>query len=356
MSAGPKDPAAFNPTVACPKHMVFGPCADVGADGSCEVPETSGGPGRCTFLDVPVPRWLGRGSIDVAIVPSSTARSSSSPSPDARPLIMSELPDTGNDTAAMRSVARRLAGRVDAALFGDVNWGRVRLPPSYRAALVQECGLAAWPGINARDRNRVALEGELLALADLGVAGVHCVTGNHTVSGDRPDATAVFDLDSTRLAALATGTGLRVSVAASPHTLPVSARPMRTADKAMAGAELCMVDQPASAGEVAAFIAATRDAGAATMGFVPVVMIVTSLDDLDRWRQYPNARIPSGWTDELAAAASVPERGTALATAFARELLAVDGVDGILLAAAAAPDRAADVAALFADTAEALHA
>ncbi|MER3482437.1 MAG: methylenetetrahydrofolate reductase, partial [Meiothermus sp.] len=84
-------------------------------------------------------------------------------------------------------------------LLGDHGGARVQFPPAYRAMLVKRTGLEPWVGLNCRDRNRVALEAELAALKHLGVAGVHAVTGDHPVSGHRPDALPVFDLDSAQL-------------------------------------------------------------------------------------------------------------------------------------------------------------
>lgn len=326
--------------------MIYGPCGDVGSDGSCEVPVEVGGPPRCVFLE-------GATRLDPSLrtgSPSDPARTTL-----PRPFIMSELPEDANSSADIRRVARRLAGSVDAVLFGDANWMRVRLPPSYRARLVQDEGLGAWPGLNARDRNRVALEGELAALADMGVVGVHCVTGNHTHSGNRPDAMPVFDLDSTRMTALAASLGLRVSVAASPHTPPVHLRPMRTADKAAAGASLCMLDQPSSPGEVAAFIDHTRLLGAASMEFVAVVSVVLSRSDFDRWMQYPNARVPIGWAEAIRSARDVEGVGRELALALSHELLAVPGVTGVLLASTAEPSKCDQVAETFASLARDLR-
>ena len=330
----------------CPKLMIYGPCGDVGRDGTCEVPESSGGPAKCVFLDA-APRYTGATPSPLAAL---------SVLPVIAPLIMSEFPEGANSSAHVRRVARRLVGSVDAVLFGDSNWQRVRFPPSYRSAILHDEGLKAWPGVNCRDRNRVALEGELLALADLGVAGVHCVTGNHPHSGHRPDAAPVFDLDSTRLTQLASSMGHRVSIAASPHTPPTHLRAMRTADKARAGAAICMLDQPADAASVAAFIADTRAHGAAEMTFIPVISVVFGTDDFDRWAQYPNARIPTGWHDEIARSDDPAEIGRELALAFARELLVIDGVSGILFGSTADPDRADEVADTFAHLSRAISA
>lgn len=324
--------------------MVYGPCADVRTDGGCEVPVAAGGPDRCVFLDAaPLYAKSSAAPSSVTIVDRSPAT--------AVPLILSELPEHANSSDELRRTARRLVGSVDAVLFGDANWMRVRFPPSYRARIVHDVGLGAWPGINARDRNRVALEGELAALADLGVPGVHCVTGNHTYSGHRPDAAPVFDLDSTRLTELAATFGHRISVAASPHTPPTHLRAARTAGKALAGAAICMVDQPSTADDLAGFIADTRSHGAVDLGFVPVVSVVFEREDFARWSQYPNARIPSGWSERVAESTDVADTGMSLALELAELLLRVDGTVGVLFASTADPAQSDRVADAFASLA-----
>lgn len=335
----------------CPKRMVYGPCADVNPDRSCEVPVSAGGPIECPFVG----EWA-QGNIRRFDERPVRSMPLSDGSVRVAPSVMTELPDVGRNGRAISSMARQLAGHVDAVLFGDSNWERVQFPPSYRAALVEHEGLKAWPGINARDRNRVAIEGEFLALRDAGVAGVHCVTGNHTYAGHRPDAAPVFDLDSTRLTKLATEVGLVASVAASPHSIPVDLRPWRTYDKAKAGASICFIDQPVSAEGMATFIADVRACGPTALTFRPVITIVTSLEDFDRWRQYSNTRIPDGWIDTLNSSASrVADTGLALAVDLARSALAIDGISGVLFSSTSTPANASEVAAVFRDASQALR-
>ncbi len=132
---------------------------------------------------------------------------------------------TGRSTpAALGRPSPSSAGNVDAVLFGDSGWARVQLSPAYRASVIAAEGMRPWAGLNCRDRNRVALEGELAALADIGAA-VHCVTGDHTAIGHRPEARAVFDLDSTELASLARSAGVLVSVAENPVAPPIEHPP-----------------------------------------------------------------------------------------------------------------------------------
>lgn len=348
----------------CPKFMTHGPCADVQADGNCEIPGVA-----CPFVDLSAPVvWTGLhfevdtsgvsttdgpvvcvelasgsvgggvlGSGSVAIRVRERTRATAAGILLAEPqLIIAELPEPGNSSAVLKRSAARLGTSVDGALFGDANWSRVRFPPSYRAALALEGGCNPWPGLNCRDRNRVALEGELMALADLGIVGVHCITGNHPYSSHRQDAKAVFDLDGTQLIALASALGFAVSTGESPLSIPVGIRPGRAAQKFRAGADICIVDQVDDAEVLAAFIGGIPDSARALRVFASVP-VLGSEEDRQRIAAYPNAKLPP------------PSAiGVAPAVERARAMLCVPGVSGILLGSTGGiddADRSADLLA-----------
>jgi hypothetical protein len=298
--------------------MTHGPCADVRVDGSCEVPGV-----RCPFVEAPTVPWSG---------PVPDRR----PEPEwlaTEPLVIVDLPDPGPAAGGdeLRRVAAGLADHVDAALFGDSNWARVRYPPTYRASLVLDEGLRPWPGLTCRDRNAVALEGELAALADLGVEVVHCVTGNHPVSGHRPEATPVFELDSTQLVSAAVAAGLVTSVAASGVAVPVERRPARLAEKVRAGASIAIVDALPDPARVASLVERTTELADHPIRFLVVVPVPTGPADLDRLARYPNAVEPPGWRDALDAAVDARSLGIGLAAELAERLLGVDGIGGVCL-------------------------
>ncbi|MEO1062256.1 MAG: methylenetetrahydrofolate reductase [Actinomycetota bacterium] len=304
---------------ACPKFMVHGPCADVRVDGSCEVPGV-----RCPFVEAPTVRWAGDDAPERPLPEWCTT---------AEPLIVVDVPSPpmaeGGD--ALRRIAGILAGHVDAGLLGDGNWDRVRFPPSYRAGLLAAEGLRPWPGVNARDRNAVALEGELAALADLGVEVVHCVTGNHPVSGHRPETTPVFELDSTQMAALAVSLGLTVSVAASAVAAPAERRPARLAEKVRAGASMAIIDVLPDPSAMAEFVARATEASERPPAFLAVLPVPTSAADLDRLAMYPNAVEPPGWRAALDVAVDPVQVGIRLALELAEQLLDIDGIIGFNL-------------------------
>jgi 5,10-methylenetetrahydrofolate reductase len=328
--------------LACPKHMEYGPCGGVELDGTCEV-----GDFRCVFLGTPTVPWHG--------VVSELAPGHSDPVPPAqvsagatamrelmatRPIVVADFPARALDAASIAESGGILAGSVDVVLAGDAGAARVQFPPAYRASLIQATGLAVWTGFNCRDRNRVAMEGELAALAHVGVSGVHCVTGDHTLTGQRPDATPVFDLDSTEAASLARANGHLVSVAEAPATPPVDRRPDRLLEKMRAGAEVCFVNHAGGAGPVAEFIARAQDLGA-DMAYIPCLPVVVDHESAGLLRTFTTLVLPPGYLDRILAASDPFEEGISAAIELGHEFLAIEGVRGLDLSGGTGPGREA---------------
>jgi 5,10-methylenetetrahydrofolate reductase len=301
----------------CPKRMDFGPCGGVNFDGSCEV-----SPHRCVFLDLPTVGWPG------AAAPAAQSRMRELMA--TRQVVIADFPARALDAASIVECGTILAGRVDAVLAGDAGNARVQFPPAYRAHLIRSAGLEVWTGINCRDRNRVAIEGELAGLADVGVAAVHCVTGDHTLTGDRPDAAPVFDLDSTEVAALARSAGHLVSVGEAPATPPVDRRPARLLEKMRAGAEVCFVNHAGGVEPVREFIDRAQQLGAA-MSFIPCVPVVVDRESAALLESFTTLVLPPGYLRRILEAADPFVAGIDAAVELSREFLAIGGVRGVNL-------------------------
>jgi 5,10-methylenetetrahydrofolate reductase len=307
----------------CPKHMVYGPCGGVEFDGSCEV-----SPHRCVFLDLPTVRF--EASDAPPTVPQSAGAIRMRALLAQKTVVVADFPAAALSAASIAECGAILAGHVDAVLAGDAGNARVQFPPAYRAGLIQATGLEVWSGLNNRDRNRVALEGELSALAHIGVAGVHCVTGDHTLTGDRPDAAPVFDLDSMRTAALARAAGHLVSVGESPATPPTERRPSRLLEKMHAGAEVCFVNHAGGAASVRDFVERSQELGA-TMAFIACVPVVVDRESAELLETFTTLTLPDGYLQRILAARDPFAEGVAAAVELGRELLEIDGVRGINL-------------------------
>ena len=337
------------PETGCPKLMEFGPCGGVTLDGACEV-----GPQPCVFVDRPTVRWSGDPADRAGPAQLTPGAARMRALLTRRPVVVADFPGRALDAGSLATCARTLAGRVDAVMVGDSGQARVQFPPVYRAQLIQQEGVAVWSGINCRDRNRVAIEGELAALAHLGVAAVHCVTGDHTLTGHRPDARPVFDLDSTRTAYLAHSLGHLVSVAEAPATPPVGGRPARLVEKLRAGAEVCFVNHAGGAGPVGEFIDRTRELGA-TAGFVPCVPAVFDHPSAQLLASFTTLVLPDGYLDGILAAADPREAGIRAAASLAGDFLALDGVVGVNLSGGPGPGGELAFAEALAELADAVE-
>jgi methylenetetrahydrofolate reductase (NADPH) len=108
-------------------------------------------------------------------------------------------PLKGTDTTEIEEVAELLRGKVDAANVTDQQSSVVRLGSLVVCHLLKEKGLDPVFQITCRDRNRLALQSDLLSAYVLGIENVLAITGDLPVLGDHPQAKPVYDLDSVQL-------------------------------------------------------------------------------------------------------------------------------------------------------------
>jgi methylenetetrahydrofolate reductase (NADPH) len=328
---------------ACPKRMTYGPCGGVHADGGCEVL-----PSPCVFLGERLPvRWPVEAE---PAVPATAAGEEVAAILARRPLVLTGFPVRPMRSTDVPRVAEALRGRVDAVLSGDAGTSRTQFPPSYRALLMAREGMRVWMGVNTRDRNRHALDQELASLAAIGVAGVHCVTGDHTRTGDRPDAAPVFDLESTTLLPRAAALGLLTSFAESPASPPVDERGARVREKQRAGGRLALLQYCGDAADVAAFGERCRAAGA-TVPLLPGVPLVVDRAGAELLASFPGMRLPTGFLARLLDATDVRAEGVRLAIEHGTALLDVPGVRGVVVSGGAQPGEEVAYAAALATVA-----
>ena len=114
-----------------------------------------------------------------------------------RPVVTCELnPPKGADLGSLHEKAALLDSRVDAFNVTDSAGSTMTMAPIAAAHLLIDRGIEPILQITGRDRNRIAVQSELLAAAALGVRNVLCMSGDPPGAGDHPDAKAVFDIDA----------------------------------------------------------------------------------------------------------------------------------------------------------------
>ena len=108
-------------------------------------------------------------------------------------------PPKGVDIQEMLDNAELMRGRVDAINVTDQQSSVMRLGSLATCRLLKEKALEPVFQITCRDRNRIALQSDLLSAYVLGIENVLCLTGDFVALGDHPQAKGVFDLDSVSL-------------------------------------------------------------------------------------------------------------------------------------------------------------
>ena len=115
-------------------------------------------------------------------------------------VVTSEIgPPKGVDVEQMLEEAEILRGRIDAFNVTDQQSSVMRLGSLAVCHLLKQRGLEPVLQMTCRDRNRIALQSDLLSAYVLGIENVLCLTGDHISLGDHPGAKPVFDLDSVSL-------------------------------------------------------------------------------------------------------------------------------------------------------------
>jgi methylenetetrahydrofolate reductase (NADPH) len=163
-------------------------------------------------------------------------------------------PPQGADGEIIREKAQLLKGNCDASNITDNQTAIVRMSSIGAGAILVEEGLEPVIQVTCRDRNRLAIQSDLLGAYALGMRNVLCLTGDHQSFGNHPTAKNVHDLDSVQLIKMVAdmrdaksfqsgdeieGVEPRffVGAAANPFGDPFELRPHRLAKKVQAGAD-----------------------------------------------------------------------------------------------------------------------
>ena len=162
-------------------------------------------------------------------------------------------PPKGADPRVIIDKAETLRGKVDALNVTDNQTAIVRMSSMAACSIIKTAGLDPVLQMVVRDRNRIALQSDILGASALGIRNVLCLSGDHQIFGNQPQALGVFDLDSIQFIQtvkamrdqgtiiggdeLASRPDMFIGVAANPFADPLSFRTVRLAKKISAGAD-----------------------------------------------------------------------------------------------------------------------
>ncbi|MDT8303226.1 MAG: methylenetetrahydrofolate reductase [Sedimentisphaerales bacterium] len=111
-------------------------------------------------------------------------------------------PPQNANPEAVKKKAQHCLGNVEGANITDNQTAIVRMSSIAAAAIAISCGVEPVVQMVCRDRNRIAMQSDILGAAALGVKNLLCLSGDHQIFGNHPQAANVFDIDSVQLIAM----------------------------------------------------------------------------------------------------------------------------------------------------------
>jgi methylenetetrahydrofolate reductase (NADPH) len=267
---------------------------------------------------------------------------------ERRFVITAELaPPVSCDPADLLAKALPLKGLADAVNVTDGASARAHLSAPIAAAILVQNGIEPILQLTCRDKNRIALEADLMGAAASGVHNLLLLTGDDPKAGDQPETKPVFDLDSTALTGMARRlrdagelpTGRKVGGKArfflGAADLPLDPapgwQPTKLAAKAAAGAQFAQTQFCMDAAVVRRY--AQRLAENATTRGLFLLIGVAPLRSAKsaRWmRQHLfGTIIPDPFIDRLERAADPAAEGQRICVGLIEELAAIPGVAGV---------------------------
>ncbi len=260
-------------------------------------------------------------------------------------------PPDSADPEEVYKRARIFDGYVDAINATDGSGANCHMSSVAVCALLTRVGYAPVMQISCRDKNRIAIQGDLLGGAAMGVCNILCLTGDGVQAGDHPQALPVFDLDSMTL--LETARTMRdehrflsgrkltyaprvlLGAAENPFAPPVEWRAQRLAKKAAAGAQFIQTQYCYDVPLFKSFMRRIED-----LGLLEKIHILVGVGPLRsakaaEWMRthVPGLHIPDAVIARMAGAADAAREGRNLCIDLIQEIRSISGVSGVHLMA-----------------------
>jgi methylenetetrahydrofolate reductase (NADPH) len=258
-------------------------------------------------------------------------------------------PPDSSDPQEVYAAARVLAAVVDAINATDASGANAHMSSLGSCALLLRAGYDVVMQMSCRDRNRIALQGDLLGAAALGVRNVLCLTGDDVSVGDQPEAKRVFDFDSIHLlytARLMRDQGILLSgrkitapprlflgAAENPFAPPLHWRAQRLAKKVDAGADFIQTQFVFDVKVFRQFMARVRE-----LGLHERVYILAGVGPLKspRAAEFMRTRVPGVVIPDVIVArlkktprARWQAEGIAICVEIIQQVREIEGVAGI---------------------------
>ena len=255
-------------------------------------------------------------------------------------------PDSSNPEEVYER-AKVLSDVCDAINATDGSGANCHMSSLAVCALLTRAGYSSVLQISCRDRNRIAIQGDVLGASALGVSNILCLTGDGVQSGDHPEAKPVFDLDSISLLQiistmrdeekflsgrkLTTPPKVFLGAASNPFAPPHDFRPLRLAKKIAAGAQFVQTQYCFDVALLRSYMDKVRDMGLDKKCYILVGIGPLASARTGRWirANVPGVHIPDSIIDRLEGAKDQKKEGLQICIDIIQEIKEISGIAGI---------------------------
>ena len=271
---------------------------------------------------------------------------------------------TPPDSAEPGEVYDRAAmfdGYVDAINATDGSGANCHMSSVGICSLLTRRGYAMVMQVSCRDRNRIAIQGDVLGAAAMGVANILCLTGDGVQSGDHPQAKPVFDLDC--MSALETLRAMRdegrflsgrplsspprifLGAAANPFAAPHDFRPLRLANKIRAGAQFIQTQYCYDTAMFRQYMEQVRELGLHEQAYILVGVGPLASARSAEWirAHVAGVHIPDAIIKRLRGAADQGREGVNICIDIIHQVREIEGVHGVHIMAYRQARRVAEI-------------
>lgn len=262
--------------------------------------------------------------------------------------ITAELnPPDSADAEDVHERAHIFEGWVDGINATDGSGAHCHMSSVAICALLTRIGYSPIMQISCRDYNRIAIQGNVLGAAALGVCNILCLTGDGVQCGDHPEAKPVFDLDSTSLLQtirtmrddrhflsgrkITSAPQVFLGAAENPFAPPYDFRPIRLAKKIAAGAQFCQTQYCFDIPLLQNFMTKVRDMGLDERCFIlPGVGPLASARTA-KWMRanVAGVHIPDSVIARLEGAKDQKAEGKKICVELIQQIREIKGVSGV---------------------------
>lgn len=256
-------------------------------------------------------------------------------------------PPDSADPQEVYDQAEIFEGWVDGINATDGSGANCHMSSVGICALLTRMGYAPILQIACRDRNRIAIQGDVLGAAAMGVGNMLCLTGDGVQAGDQPGAKPVFDFDCMSLLEtirtmrdehrflsgrkITTPPAVFLGAAINPFAPPYDFRPLRLAKKIAAGAQFVQSQYCFDVPMLRQYMDRVRDLGLHEQCFILVGVGPLASPRAARWirSNVPGVHIPDHVIARLEGAENPKREGEQLCIDIIRQVQEIEGVSGI---------------------------